>query len=353
MFERLRQNYNDIKMIREAIENYPDGLCFSASDGRVILANRKINSVSLALTGHTVTNADNLWNAVCEKAEDAADSSELLHRNEILEHLVRINGNLVLQFRKTKIRIGHSDFFQYEAIDVTKLYQYSKELSEKNEKVKALHERQREVLKTIVKNNVEDELLHAKMKIHGRMGELLIQTNNVIEEYEGEIFDSNEEAGFKAEEKKPDTVEGKIPSGNAISDEWEALISDFRNAFLYENESSEIDELIRVAELIGCKVNFDGEIPSEQEALHLLCILLREALTNAVRHANANELFVHIEKFESKYRVRISDNGNARPVEIHEGGGLSALRAKLENKGASLNYEYKNGLVLKASILRK
>lgn len=347
MFERLRQNYSDTKMIREAIENYPDGLCFSASDGRVILANRKINSVSLALTGHTVTNAADLWNAVCENAEDAADSSQLLHSKETLEHLVRINENLVLQFRKTKMKIGHSDFFQYEAVDVTKLYSYSKELSENNEKLKALHERQREVLKTIVQNNVKEELLHAKMKIHGRMGELLIQTNKVIEDGEKEnLILQDKEQGMSKNESKELTE---------LYTDWETLVSDLRSASLYdeEKETAEIDELIRVAGLIGCKVIFDGKIPKEPEASHLFCILLREALTNAVRHAHANELFVHIEKAESEFKVRISDNGDVKPIEIHEGGGLATLRTKLESKGSTLKYEYENGLVLKASILRK
>lgn len=384
MFERLRENYRNTKMIREAIENYPDGLCFSAGDGRVILTNRKMNSVVVALTGHTITNAEAMWKMVAEKAEDAGDKvpenaeategtaaeekTDSESTNEAIknpsseylsnpgegqsEYLVKLSDDSVWQFRRTKIRRGYSDFFQYEAIDVTELFEISKELSENNEKVKALQDRQREVLKTIVKNNVKDELLHAKMKIHGRMGELLIQTRNVLEENEDKNTDSCEGESLHLEEESLDTDEERISSADSLINEWEALISDLRNASLYveDNESSELDELVRVADMIGCKISIFGEKPKEHEALHLLCLIIREALTNAVRHANANELFVHIDETKSGYHVRISDNGNVQPQKIHEGGGLSALRTKLESKGASLRYEYEDGLVLVATI---
>ena len=40
------------KMIKKAIDSYPGGICFSALDGRVILANEKMNKLMLELTGH-------------------------------------------------------------------------------------------------------------------------------------------------------------------------------------------------------------------------------------------------------------------------------------------------------------
>ena len=38
------------KMIKKAIDSYPGGICFSALDGRVILANEKMNKLMLELT---------------------------------------------------------------------------------------------------------------------------------------------------------------------------------------------------------------------------------------------------------------------------------------------------------------
>ena len=49
------------KMIKKAIDSYPGGICFSALDGRVILANEKMNKLMLELTGHTILNAKVTW----------------------------------------------------------------------------------------------------------------------------------------------------------------------------------------------------------------------------------------------------------------------------------------------------
>ena len=49
------------KMIKKAIDSYPGGICFSALDGRVILANEKMNKLILELTGHAILNAKVTW----------------------------------------------------------------------------------------------------------------------------------------------------------------------------------------------------------------------------------------------------------------------------------------------------
>ena len=63
---------------------------------------------------------------------------------------------------------------------------------------------------------------------------------------------------------------------------------------------------------------------------------VREALTNAVRHADATELTVKIEQNEKSYHIEISNNGSVTVSKITEGNGLSALRQRLEQEGTSL-----------------
>ena len=58
MFEKLKERYRTSGIIRRAIDTYPGGICFTAADGRPILANKKINEICYALTGHTVTNGE-------------------------------------------------------------------------------------------------------------------------------------------------------------------------------------------------------------------------------------------------------------------------------------------------------
>ena len=57
-------------MIKKAIDSYPGGICFSALDGRVILANEKMNKLMLELTGHTILNAKVTWEELANFASN-------------------------------------------------------------------------------------------------------------------------------------------------------------------------------------------------------------------------------------------------------------------------------------------
>ena len=115
-------------------------------------------------------------------------------------------------------------------------------------------------------------------------------------------------------------------------------------------DSSLQSELMQVAELIGCKVIFLGEQPTPRKALQLLYAAIREALTNAVRHANATGLMVKIEQDEKNYHIEISDNGGVSVSSITEGNGLSALRQRLEQEGATLKVLCDNSVSLLVDI---
>ena len=77
---------------------------------------------------------------------------------------------------------------------------------------------------------------------------------------------------------------------------------------------------------------------------------VREALTNAVRHADATELTVKIKQDKQRYHIEISDNGGVSVSSITEGNGLSALRQRLEQEGATLKVLCDNSVSLLVDI---
>ncbi len=131
MFQKLRRNYRTARWIRAAIDTYPDGICFASSDGRPILANQKINAVCHALTGHTITNANAMWNELkqMQTEECLLDfdivSAEMTGQNRKEQIIHRLSDGSIWQFQKqslaatdpatgrqrycsTKLRILHS-----------------------------------------------------------------------------------------------------------------------------------------------------------------------------------------------------------------------------------------------------
>lgn len=327
LYEWLRR-YRSSRMIRRAIDTYPDGICFARENGRVVLTNKTINDVCDRLTGHTVTNAEAIWQelAALSNAQDISHDFQYDEgETKKDELLLRVGEKAVWRFRKTRLSDGEAPVIQYEASDVTALFDVQRRLRESNEREAALHARQRELLKNIVQNNVNQELLSAKLRIHDDFGRLILMTKQAL-----------------TEDGAGDT--------EALRAAWIGAVQDMENAAVPEIRHSPREELVRVAKLIGCQVVFEGPEPQERKAVLLLYAAIREALTNAIRHAGADRLTVCITKDGYKYHVRISDNGTKPVSAIREGSGLSSLRQRLERDRATLDYDYSDGLTLVLTI---
>lgn len=321
------------KMIKKAIDSYPGGICFSALDGRVILANEKMNKLMLELTGHTILNAKVTWEELANfasngKAEKLTQSwlpkdpdKESIHQ----QLFFRFSDSSIWRF---ELRFLDLNTVQIEAAEITELYRLSEELYENTIRLREMQKRQNALLDSIVEVNLNKEILAAKMHIHDELGHCLLATTKAI------------------------TEDSLAENADVLRENWNSTIHDFSNipTVWTVPDSSLQSELMQVADLIECKVIFLGEQPKSRKALQLLYATVREALTNAVRHADATELTVKIEQDEKSYHIEISDNGGVTVPKITEGNGLSALRQRLEQEGASLKVLCGNSVSLIVNI---
>ena len=319
------------KMIKKAIDSYPGGICFSALDGRVILVNEKMNKLALELTGHTILNAKAAWeeltnfsnNGKAEKLTQSWLPKDTNNENGSTHQQLffRFSDSLVWRF---EMRFLDSNTVQIEAAEITELYQLCEELYENTIRLQDMQKRQKALLDSIVEVNLNKEILAAKMHIHDELGHCLLATTKAI------------------------TEDSLAENADVLRESWSGIIRDFSNIPMAWTvpDSSLQSELLQVAELIGCKVIFLGEQPKNRKALQLLYAAIREALTNAVRHADATELTVKIEQRKECYHIEISNNGNVSVSNITEGNGLSALRQRLEQEGASLKVLCDNSVSL-------
>lgn len=295
------------KMIKKAIDSYPGGICFSALDGRVILVNEKMNKLMLELTGHTILNAKVAWEELANFANNG--KAEKLNQSWLPKDPDNGNGSTHQQlfFRfsdssvwRFELRFLDSNTVQIEAAEITELYRLSEELYENTIRLQDMQKRQKALLAT-TKAITEDRLAE---------------------------------------------------NADTLRKSWNSTIQDFSNISTVWTvpDSSLQSELMQVAELIGCKVTFLGEQPKSRKALQLLYAAVREALTNAVRHADATELTVRIKQDKQRYHIEISDNGGVSVSSITEGNGLSALRQRLEQEGATLKVLCDNSVSLLVDI---
>jgi signal transduction histidine kinase len=84
---------------------------------------------------------------------------------------------------------------------------------------------------------------------------------------------------------------------------------------------------------------------------HVVFRCIQEAITNAVRHARARNLWIQLTQSPDALNVRVADDGEGRSA-VQHGHGLKGMRARLEEAGGSLNVQTTpgHGFAIDASI---
>jgi signal transduction histidine kinase len=91
---------------------------------------------------------------------------------------------------------------------------------------------------------------------------------------------------------------------------------------------------------IGGKLLHGGTVEKISRPVEQLCFqVVREALSNVIRHSRATSVEVAIEKIDAAARVSVSDDGRGIDRGKIEGAGIGGMRERLELMGGSLKVE--------------
>jgi len=129
---------------------------------------------------------------------------------------------------------------------------------------------------------------------------------------------------------KQEMLDVEHTSRAALADVREA-ISGYRG----EGLAAELIRARKTLETAGITVasEFD-QLPLTPAQETVLALALREAVTNVVRHAQAQQCSVRLQREDNLCTLEISDNG--RGADGPEGNGLRGMRERLESIGGSL-----------------
>jgi signal transduction histidine kinase len=98
-------------------------------------------------------------------------------------------------------------------------------------------------------------------------------------------------------------------------------------------------------------LDFENDLQVEAALAHTIFRCVQEALTNAVRHAGAENVFLSIETKDDTVAVTVRDDGRGA-AELRAGQGLSGLRERIEGLGGKIQVEAQpgEGLTLRALL---
>lgn len=305
--------------IKEAFDNLPTGVCFFNESGLPVLCNLEMQRFSFAVCGRDVQYITDLENCLADDFVSAAGTEK--------------DGNVFIlpdgrAWRLDKRTIAHESgnlYTQYTAADVTDLHRNRMELQLENERLRHVQTDLQKLSANVVAVTREEEILNTKMRVHDEMGRCLVAAQKYLRE---------------------DNTES-IPDSIAVS--WQRAVSLIKHS----NDMPEEDMLLQIRKTCEyVKIAFiqTGTLPPQEDAAYLLTCAVRECVTNAVRYAEATELYADFTAGAAGASVTVTNNGKVPESEIVEGGGLSTLRRRVERAGGTMKVQSRPRFMLTVSI---
>lgn len=293
--------------IKEAFDNLPTGVCFFNEAGLPVLCNRAMHHFSFAVSGKDVQFITDLQDCL---AEDFAPIEGTAKDGKVFT----LTGGRAWQLDKhTIVDEDQGIYTQFIALDVTDLQRNRVELTEENNQLRRVQADLKRLSANVVAITREEEILNTKMRVHDEMGRCLVEARKYLREGSSSIPES-------------------------VVHSWRRAVSMLR----YNNEANDDDMLLQIIKTCeSMKLAFvqTGKLPDDESTAYILTCAVRECVTNAVRYADASELYAEFVESEGFSTVTVTNNGKLPESEIIEGGGLSTLRRRVERAGGSMNVQ--------------
>ena len=190
------------------------------------------------------------------------------------------------------------------AFDITEEYSLKKELDEQNEKIKLNNKELMSSMENIEKLEKEKNLLKIKNKYHDLLGQNLSVLQQYLnrEEIKQENFD---EIKFMIEKMFIDIEDTEDPNTN-------------------------LQSLIKIHKNNGTNIIIKGKLPENEKQAKVFFEIIREATTNAIKHAGSSKIFVEIKETLEKTNMVITNDGKKPNEFITENEGIKGMRRKVE-----------------------
>jgi len=301
------------RIIREACNHLPMGICVGTLEGIPRLTNESMQQLAYLISGKNITNTVLFWQDLEDfQGNDKADDVVFTDTPSI-----RLKDGRIINFTKRNITIKNIKHEEILANDVTDKYEVSQKLKSENQLLKKQAEELDQLRENIATLNRDEEVLEQKIRVHYELGRVILSSRRYI---------MGESGVDKAE----------------LMEMWDDALGVFENPLFSEKASFDfIGEMKAMAQGNGCTMEFEGPFDSESD---LFTTVVREGLVNAVRHGNATEVRVVNRKLSDEekiagqdtYLLQVIDNGKGLDEENNHKGGLEDLEAMLKEKGGSL-----------------
>jgi len=162
-----------------------------------------------------------------------------------------------------------------------------------------------------------------------------------------------EVASHVAQGQPKEKVEQSLALAKLLLSELRSTVSDLR-----DDSSIDLEESIKnlVADIPNLSIDVDFSNAPAIDDIELAETLLRctqEAVTNVLRHSDADHCRISVSGDGESWTLSVCDNGTGKPP-IEPGNGLKGMRERVTAKGGELHWQqYDNGFELRVLLRAK
>lgn len=299
IYERIiKKESLSILSVKNAIDLSDNGIMFLNDKGNIILINVVMKDI---LKEYNIN--DNYIDDLKEK------EIKEIHNEHILKCLNRV----------WQLKINNNK--EVIALDITDIYKIQEKTRNQNIEIE---ENNKKILKTL--NNIEEiekgkKLIKIKNEFHDILGHRL----SLFGEYLKQDNINKEEIKFMLDNLFEQFTTLKSPEEN-------------------------LKKLIEVYKVFNINISIIGKLPKNKEVGETFFEIIREAVTNAIIHANSKNIKVVITNSLEKIEMLITNDGIKPNNFINENEGIKGMRRKLKEIGGILIIENEDNFILKIII---
>lgn len=295
--------------VKEGLDRLPAGLCFAVRDGLPRLVNERMDALCCALTGAPLLNGEDFWRRV--RTGDVAAGCDALHTGDT--PILRTPDGRVWSFSRETIEVAGEPVAQIIASDVTQEQEMNRQLHEENLRLAGMNRRLRRYGEQIRELTREKETLTAKVRIHDDFGQALLAARRL-----------GAQPGDAAQRAQ-------------VLSLWRTSLALLGGTGERRLEAGGLAALTEAARAVGVTLTVEGELPeADSPVMALLVHAAHECLTNTVRHAGGTALHIRVTRESGLLTAELTNDGRPPAGPVREGGGLSALRRRVEAAGGRM-----------------
>lgn len=320
----------------ETINVIPVGILYLDPRGRPLLMNRCMRKNLVELHMPTdLRDMSSTWNDLRKLSMQMPESS----RNRVRINLdrfgearavVEISPSEIRLFMRDSVTVSGRPFERVVGLDVTEYAHAHDRLAQANHLLELAGQELQAQIEEVKKVADNAAYLRMRARVHDVIGQRLSILHRYLEE--GRLDDESLEQ---------------------IDPLLRSIAADLRSGGASE-PAERLGDIVHAFGLVSVQIDVEGALPEDARVAAAFLQIIREASTNATKHAQAHR--VHVRLWQegadagAVARMTISNDGSPAPVSYREGTGIPGMRHVAQDLGGSLEVHAAPPFTLTVSI---